>query len=382
MVTHAVRWRASTGIVAVAAWTGCLDRNPEFEEPLLPTASGSGSTTTTGDPTVDPTSQGTTGSPTAVSGSESATDPTDGLTTGMTTGMTTTDGLTTGITTMPPAGCGDAILTPDEECDDGPMNADTAACTSTCKLAKCGDGLIQTGVEYCEDLNDDPADGCVKCFEPHVCQEVLDRAPGVPTGLYKMDPDGPGPGTLVPVYCDMTLKGGGWTRVERSPFGDAIARALFEDVEVNYDDPTNSRYRMGKAAMVVVEQHSNEMWIECGGVDHLWTDSDFLFAGEDNPNSCANYGKVLYKEAQLNDIVLTDVELCTGFTGFLDGECPGAWRIDEQEQELCALSSTPWIDGQMFTTLYSDIFAADPSTAEPELHDCHKPGAIRAVFLR
>lgn len=380
MVTHAVRWRASTGIVAVAALTACLDRNPEFEEPLLPTASGSGSATTTADPTadltVDPTSQETTGSPSASSASESATTAIDPTT------ETTADPLTTGMTMMPLEGCGDGILTPDEECDDGPMNADTAACTSTCKLAKCGDGLIQTDVEYCEDLNDDPADGCVKCFEPHVCQEVLDRAPGVPSGLYVMDPDGPGPGPLVPVYCDMTLKGGGWTRVERSPFADPIARALYEDFEVNYDGPTKSRYRMGKAAMIGVEQHSNEMWIECGGVDHLWTDSDFLFSGEGNPNTCGNVGKVLYKEAQLSDIVLTDVELCTGFAGFLDGECAGAWRIDEIEQELCGLSSTPWLAGQMFTTPNSDIFAVDPMLEEPEVHECHKPGAIRAVFLR
>ena len=105
-------------------------------------------------------------------------------------------------------------------------------------------------------------------------------------------------------------------------------------------------------------------------------------SGEDEPNICNAFGAVVYKEAQLNDIVRSNVALCTGFSGFLDGECPGAWRIDELEQELCGLSSTPWLDGQMFTTPLSDIFAVDPTVEEPEVHECHKMGAIRAVMMR
>lgn len=355
------RGRASLGIVAAAALAGCLDRNPQFEEPL-PTTSDSSGADSTGDPTASTTSQGTTGS---------LTDPS--------TSATSTVGP---MTTTPLGACGDGQVGQDEECDDGLKNADDAACTSACKQATCGDGLIHKDIEFCEDLNDDPADGCVACFVPHVCKEVLDRAPGSPTGLYVMDPDGPGPGPLVPAYCDMTLDGGGWTRVERSPLADPIARALFADVEVNYDAPASSRYRMGRAAMNVVQQHSNELWIDCGGTDHLWTDSDFLFEGEGAPNPCDAVGAVLYKEAQLSDIILKDVELCTGFTGLLDGDCAGAWRIDEVEQMLCGLSSTPWIDGQPFSAQNSDIFAADPTVQELELHDCHKAGAIRAVMMR
>ena len=46
--------------------------------------------------------------------------------------------------------CGDGEINGDEECDDGLANSDTAACTSICKLAFCGDGLIQTGKEACD----------------------------------------------------------------------------------------------------------------------------------------------------------------------------------------------------------------------------------------
>ncbi|WAS97788.1 fibrinogen-like YCDxxxxGGGW domain-containing protein [Nannocystis punicea] len=373
-MAHGRVWRASAGIVATAALTGCLDRNPDFMEPTLPTASGSGGASmSTGDPTPDPetTSQGTTGSPTGTEGSTSTLGTSDPLTTNPTTNPTT---MQLGV-------CGDGELTPDEECDNGPDNADNAACTSGCTLAKCGDGLIQNYEnydEYCEDLNDDPADGCVECFVPHVCHEVLSRAPGSPTGIYMLQPDAKGP--LVPVYCDMTLKGGAWTRVERSPFGDPIGLALFKDFEVNINDPENPRYRMSRAALDVVQQHSNDMWIECGGTDHLWTDSDNLFAGEAMGDSCFNFDKVVYIEAQLGAVKKAPIELCTGFTGVNDGECPGAWRVDESEQMSCGLSLVPW-DSEPITVLDSDVFAVDPKVSDPNT-DCHKPGAIRSIYLR
>ena len=61
------------------------------------------------------------------------------------------------------AGCGDGMLGPDEECDLGVANSDSAACTTMCKDAECGDGLTQTGVEQCDDGNEDQTDGCPAC---------------------------------------------------------------------------------------------------------------------------------------------------------------------------------------------------------------------------
>ncbi len=56
--------------------------------------------------------------------------------------------------------CGDGIVhSAWEECDDGNLD-DTDDCLTTCKLASCGDGTIQAGVEMCDDGNTDDTDMC------------------------------------------------------------------------------------------------------------------------------------------------------------------------------------------------------------------------------
>lgn len=50
--------------------------------------------------------------------------------------------------------CGDGHVDPGEVCDDGfANNTNTSACLPDCKLARCGDGLVQDGLEDC-DLGD------------------------------------------------------------------------------------------------------------------------------------------------------------------------------------------------------------------------------------
>ena len=45
--------------------------------------------------------------------------------------------------------CGDGTTQPPEECDDANAD-DTDACTNNCRLAFCGDGIVQAGVEECD----------------------------------------------------------------------------------------------------------------------------------------------------------------------------------------------------------------------------------------
>jgi cysteine-rich repeat protein len=55
--------------------------------------------------------------------------------------------------------CGNGFIDLGEECDDG--NTDPSdACTNTCQNAKCGDGIVEVGVEECDDGNRVNDDAC------------------------------------------------------------------------------------------------------------------------------------------------------------------------------------------------------------------------------
>lgn len=69
------------------------------------------------------------------------------------------------------ARCGDGIVDPPEECDDGEANAGTpGACRADCTLPRCGDGVVDPG-EICDDGNLLDGDGCEStCRRPVVVQ--------------------------------------------------------------------------------------------------------------------------------------------------------------------------------------------------------------------
>ena len=55
--------------------------------------------------------------------------------------------------------CGNGFVDLGEDCDDG--NTDpTDTCTNTCQAAKCGDGIVEVGVEQCDDGNRVNNDAC------------------------------------------------------------------------------------------------------------------------------------------------------------------------------------------------------------------------------
>lgn len=57
------------------------------------------------------------------------------------------------------AACGDGIVESEEECDDGNTVAGDT-CTTLCKNARCGDGIVLTGTEECDDGNNIESDQC------------------------------------------------------------------------------------------------------------------------------------------------------------------------------------------------------------------------------
>lgn len=95
-----------------------------------------------------------------------AEDETTGTTETETTETETTETETTGCLDCPDhpldSECGDGVVDAGEACDDG-NDVDTDACTNTCTLAACGDGIVYVGAEECDDGNLEDTDACVDC---------------------------------------------------------------------------------------------------------------------------------------------------------------------------------------------------------------------------
>ncbi len=81
-------------------------------------------------------------------------------------------------TTCEDAACGDGLLLAGgEECDDGANNSDTGACTSGCAIAACGDGFVEAGVEECDDGDDNGDDAaCLASCNAATCGDGLVQA--------------------------------------------------------------------------------------------------------------------------------------------------------------------------------------------------------------
>ena len=161
----------------------------------LETASSSPTSTGTDPPTTSlPTTSATSSSSTGASLDTTSTSSTSGSTSAETTDNepgTSSSGTTE---PAPSASCGDAILDPGEECDLGAaQNDNQGACTIECKLAKCGDQLIWTGKESCDngsENNDSVYGGCTtqctygpRCGDsklqgPEECDLGLDNGTG------------------------------------------------------------------------------------------------------------------------------------------------------------------------------------------------------------
>lgn len=96
------------------------------------------------------------------------------------TGMLPTGTGSTGTTALP-FECGNAVVEPGEECDDGNLD-DADACLSSCAAALCGDGAVHQGVEACDDGNLDETDACLSTCVGATCGDGV-----VHTGVEECD---------------------------------------------------------------------------------------------------------------------------------------------------------------------------------------------------
>lgn len=214
------------------------------------------------------------------------------------------------------------------------------------------------------------------------CRTLLQASPQAADGTYTIDPDGSGPVQPFDVWCDMHTSGGGWTLIEKVPFQQSAPfnHSLFVDAPANEGAPEQPRHRLSRAHMEALQQVSEDLRIDCRGLDHLVARASNLFLGEGGNTGCSDHCPVLYQEASLMGRNLSNVELCTWFDGRADGGA-GSFHIDEHYQSVCpGLPNQPW-QGTAITKFDTDAFSPEPYTADSR-HECHRPGASRYVMLR
>jgi len=146
--------------VALVALPGCFSDSGVGASATEVT--GSTSSTSTPATASSPSTGSPTGAPTTTTGGPSGTGSTTGLAT--TTDSSGPTSTSTDPSTTAPGFCGNGVVDGDEECDDGPDNADDGLCTTICTEASCGDGLLQPAND--EECDDGPAnDNASECTE-------------------------------------------------------------------------------------------------------------------------------------------------------------------------------------------------------------------------
>jgi cysteine-rich repeat protein len=108
--------------------------------------------------------------------------------------------------TVPPPVCGDGVLQPGEQCDDGnKVNGD--ACDNNCTFPGCGNNIVDPG-EQCDDGNMIAGDGCSPKCENEVCGngelDPGEQCDDGPTGSSSCTPPCPGGGSsCTPAPCTL-----------------------------------------------------------------------------------------------------------------------------------------------------------------------------------
>jgi cysteine-rich repeat protein len=156
-------------LMFLAAWL--VPACTSTQSPGAPPTDTSGSTGTTTPVELSPTEPTDPGDPPSTSSTTDAAGET----------TTTTSPSATSTTSLSPGGlCGDGALDDGEACDEGANNHDEGACKLDCTAAACGDGLVQAGVEACDDGPDNGLQyaGCSKtCTKNPYCGDGVKDLP-------------------------------------------------------------------------------------------------------------------------------------------------------------------------------------------------------------
>ncbi len=117
-------------------------------------------------------------------------------------------------TCSPATGCSYPAGPDGVACDDGnPCTSNDVCLGGVCKGQDDQCAGITVG-QACAVTTDCPASTiCASgaCALPASCLDLLHARPGLPDGVYLIDPDGGSTSDALPAFCDMTTDGGGWT---------------------------------------------------------------------------------------------------------------------------------------------------------------------------
>lgn len=269
---------------------------------------------------------------------------------------TAKDSCSAGSCTGQPQSCDDANACTQDVCDkttgclhiaNAKPCSDASLCTEqdTCKNGACLGEPVD-----CEDKNPCTTDSCTaqqgcshqavsqgtSCGESGICQsgacspgsslqpgisclQILQGRPGAPTGVYWLDPDQTGPGSKYQVFCEMTVHGGGWLRID-----NAWANTLLT--------MTNPFIAQGLCKMTATEVRAWDGFAGAPGYGHLCLASRIQ----------GNF--MSYSELRLEGVVLTGYTAGKGNTYDLTADCygfkaKGAFCVGPNDAQQPAYSS-------------------------------------------
>jgi uncharacterized repeat protein (TIGR01451 family) len=177
--------------------------------------------------------------------------------------------------------CGDGVLDPGEECDDG-NNVDGDGCSADCKIEYCGDGNLDPG-EECDDGNNVDGDGCsADCTLEYCGDGVLNPGEECDDGN-NVDGDGCSANCTIEEYGEGCTPGY-WRQPQHlddwAPTG-LSPDDLFNDIfGVNYFPgiTLGKAVRMGGGGLKKVARHGTAALLNAlnSGVDYPFTAAEVI----------------------------------------------------------------------------------------------------------